>query len=165
MAPALTATADQVTELVAQARENGTVALADLNAAFDRCELMPEVIDDVMRTLADEGVEIVDAGSEDPDDARRDEPDRTRRAGTSDLVRIYLREIGKVPLLTAQDEVELAKAIEAGLFAHEMLHGGCPKAVGDGPTVGELDIIAEDGVRARQRLIEANLRLVVSIAK
>src|SRR5579859_3249353 len=164
MAPALTAAADQVTELVTQARENGTVAMADLNAAFDRCELMPEVIDDVMRTLADEGVEIVDAGSEDSDDGRRDEPDRARRSGTSDLVRIYLREIGKVPLLTAHDEVELAKAIEAGLFAREMLCGGCTVA-GSAANGAELGIIADLGDRARSRLIEANLRLVVSIAK
>jgi len=164
MAPALTAAADRLTELVAQARENGTVTLADLNAAFDRYELMPEVIDDVMRVLAEDGVEIVDAGSEEPDDARRDDSDRARRSGTSDLVRIYLREIGKVPLLTAHDEVELAKAIEAGLFATEMLHGGC-ESLGSGANCAELATIAELGDRARSRLIEANLRLVVSIAK
>jgi len=164
MAPALTAPADQVTELVAQARENGTVTLADLNAAFDRYELMPEVIDDVMRMLAEDGVEIVDAGPDESDDARRGESDRARRSGTSDLVRIYLREIGKVPLLTAHDEVELAKAIEAGLFATEMLHGGC-ESLGSGANCAELAMIAELGDRARSRLIEANLRLVVSIAK
>jgi len=164
MAPALTAIADQVTELVAQARESGTVALADLNAAFDRYEVMPEVIDDVMRVLADDGVEIVDPGPDDADEARRDEPDRVRRSGTSDLVRIYLREIGKVPLLTAHDEVELAKAIEAGLFAREMLQGSC-KIVGSGANGAELAMIADLGERARSRLIEANLRLVVSIAK
>src|SRR6266702_1349304 len=145
MTPVLTVSAEQVTELVSRARENGTVALADLNAAFDRCELMPEVIDDVMRMLADDGVEIVDAGSDEPDEARRgDEPDRARRSGTSDLVRIYLREIGKVPLLTAQDEVELAKAIEAGLFAREMLHGGC-KVVGAGANGAELAMIIDLG--------------------
>jgi RNA polymerase primary sigma factor len=165
MTPVLTASADQVTELVSRARENGTVALADLNAAFDRSDLMPEVIEDVMRTLAEDGVEIVDSGSDETEETRRaDEPDRLRRSGTSDLVRIYLREIGKVPLLTAQDEVELAKAIEAGLFAQEMLHGGC-KVVGTGANGAELAIIADQGDRARQRLIEANLRLVVSIAK
>ena len=165
MTPVLTASADQVTEVVSRARENGTVALADLNAAFDRCELMPEVIDDVMRMLADDGVEIVDSGSDDAEETRRaDDPDRLRRSGTSDLVRIYLREIGKVPLLTAHDEVELAKAIEAGLFAQEMLHGGF-KMVGAGANGAELAMIADLGDRARQRLIEANLRLVVSIAK
>jgi RNA polymerase primary sigma factor len=165
MTPVLPASADQVAELVSRARENGTVALADLNAAFERCELMPEVIDDVMRMLAEDGVEIVDSGSEDTEETRRaDDIDRMRRSGTSDLVRIYLREIGKVPLLTAQDEVELAKAIEAGLFAQEMLHGGC-KVVGAGANGAELAMIADQGDRARQRLIEANLRLVVSIAK
>jgi RNA polymerase primary sigma factor len=165
MTPVLAASADQVTELVSRARENGTVALADLNAAFDRCELMPEVVEDVMRMLAEDGVEIVDSGSDDAEETRRaDDPDRLRRSGTSDLVRIYLREIGKVPLLTAHDEVELAKAIEAGLFAQEMLHGGC-KVVGAGANGAELAMIADQGDRARQRLIEANLRLVVSIAK
>jgi RNA polymerase primary sigma factor len=165
MTPVLTASADQVTELVSRARENGTVALADLNAAFERCELMPDVIDDVMRTLAEDGVEIVDAGPDEADEPRRgDETDRLRRSGTSDLVRIYLREIGKVPLLTAQDEVELAKAIEAGLFAREMLHGGC-QVIGAQANGAELATIADQGDRARQRLIEANLRLVVSIAK
>ena len=165
MTPVLTATADQVTELVSRARENGTVALADLNAAFDRCELMPDVIDDVMRMLTEDGVEIIDAGPEEADEPRRsDDQDRLRRSGTSDLVRIYLREIGKVPLLTAQDEVELAKAIEAGLFAREMLHSGY-EVVGSGPSGAELAVIADQGDRARQRLIEANLRLVVSIAK
>jgi RNA polymerase primary sigma factor len=165
MTPVLTASADQVTELVSRARENGSVALADLNAAFDRCELMPHVIDDVMRMLAEDGVEIVESAPEEADEPRRgDESDRLRRSGTSDLVRIYLREIGKVPLLTAQDEVELAKAIEAGLFAQEMLHGAC-RVAGARANGTELAMIAEQGDRARQRLIEANLRLVVSIAK
>src|SRR5215813_2058744 len=165
MTSVLATSSDQVTELVSRARENGTVTLADLNAAFERFELMPEVIEDVMRMLAEDGVEIVDSGPDDTEETRRaDDPDKLRRSGTSDLVRIYLREIGKVPLLTAQDEVELAKAIEAGLFAQEMLHGGC-KVVGAGANGAELAIIADQGEGARQRLIEANLRLVVSIAK
>src|SRR5262249_6061889 len=134
----------QVTDLIQRARESGSVALTELNAAFERSELMPDAIDDVMRMLAEDGIEITDVGSdsEDPDEQRQTgASERARRAGTSDLVRIYLREIGKVPLLTAQDEVELAKAIEAGLFAQEMLHGGHSTAVGDGPTAGELNII------------------------
>ena len=85
-----------------------------------------------------------------------------RRAPTSDLVRIYLREIGRVPLLTAEDEVELAKAIEAGLFAEEKLGGGFPML---GAVYGDLELLVGEGVKAKQRLIEANLRLVVSIAK
>ena len=164
MTPVLATSADQVTELLTRARENGAIALAELNATFDRCELVPEMIDEVMRMLADDGVEVTGAGAEEAEETRRDEVDRARRSGTSDLVRIYLREIGKVPLLTAQDEVELAKAIKAGLFAQEMLHGACA-VFGTGANGYELSMIAEQGERARQRLIEANLRLVVSIAK
>jgi len=122
-----------------------------------------------LRLLAEDGVEITDTASDDPDERQSPGSDRARRAGTSDLVRIYLREIGKVPLLTAHDEVELAKAIEAGLFAQEMLTvgqaDGGAQGQGGGPSERELGLIAADGGRARQRLIEANLRLVVSIAK
>ena len=64
---------------------------------------------------------------------RRTEAD-SRRAATSDLVRIYLREIGRVPLLTAEDEVELAKAIEAGLFAEEKLAAASPMLGADPAT-------------------------------
>ncbi len=156
--------ADHVSEILSQARDNGSIALADLNAAFERHELMPEVIDDVLRMLSDDGVEIVDPSPDDIDEPRRGSADRARRSGTSDLVRIYLREIGKVPLLTAHDEVELAKAIEAGLFAIEMLQGD-HGAGSCGASAGELAIVAAEGDRARGRLIEANLRLVVSIAK
>jgi RNA polymerase primary sigma factor len=156
--------ADHVSEILSRARDNGSVALADLNAAFERHELMPEVIDDVLRMLSDDGVEIVDPSPDDTDEPRRGSADRARRSGTSDLVRIYLREIGKVPLLTAHDEVELAKAIEAGLFAIEMLQGDAG-AGSCGASAGELAIVAAQGDRARGRLIEANLRLVVSIAK
>jgi RNA polymerase primary sigma factor len=168
MTPVLAPTADQVTDLIMRARENGTVALPDLNAAFERAELLPDAIEDILRLLSDEGVEIIDVAAEDPDEQRQTAgADRNRRAGTSDLVRIYLREIGKVPLLTAHDEVELAKAIEAGLFAQEMLHTGqgLPAVPVSEPTQYELGVIADEGLRARQRLIEANLRLVVSIAK
>ncbi|WP_018352861.1 sigma-70 family RNA polymerase sigma factor [Longispora albida] len=76
---------------------------------------------------------------------------------TSDLVRAYLNGIGKIKLLTAVEEVELAKSIEAGLFAEEKLTRG--------ETDFDLVIVANDGKRAKQRLLEANLRLVVSIAK
>jgi RNA polymerase primary sigma factor len=165
---------DQVTEIVAQARERGTVAMAELAAAFERCELPPEAADGVVRLLTDEGIDILEAPADDPEELQRvGRTDAARRAATGDLVRIYLREIGRVPLLTAQDEVELAKAIEAGLFAEEKLQGDCPGAglpgfqpgVQSGTLLAELTLLAADGMRAKQRLIEANLRLVVSIAK
>src|SRR5260370_34182225 len=112
MTPALAPMAEQVTDLISRARENGTVALPDLNAAFERSELLPEAIDDVLRMLAEDGVEVVEHGPEDSDDQRLiAASERVRRTGTSDLVRSYLREIGHVPLLAAHDEVVLAKAI------------------------------------------------------
>jgi RNA polymerase primary sigma factor len=162
---------DQVTDLVARARERGTVAMTDLTAAFDRCDLPAEAVEGVLRLLADEGVEIIEAPPEDPEDLRREvQADGAKRAVTGDLVRIYLREIGRVPLLTAQDEVDLAKAIEAGLFAEEKLQADgrpVPEVSPAGLAAGlaELDLLAAEGMRAKQRLIEANLRLVVSIAK
>jgi RNA polymerase primary sigma factor len=170
--------ADQVADLVAKARERGTVAMTELAAAIDSCDLPPDAAEGVLRLLADEGVEVVENGQDDhedsdarPERADRDElrpaagDDGPRRAATGDLVRIYLREIGRVPLLTAQDEVDLAKAIEAGLFAEEKLQGGL--GPGDGCDAGraELALLVAEGMRAKQRLIESNLRLVVSIAK
>src|ERR1022692_4782727 len=181
---------DDVTDLVARARERGTVAMTELAAAFDRCDLPPDAAEGVLRLVADEGVEVVEPSPDEPDEQpRAAAPDVARRAATGDLVRIYLREIGRVPLLTAQDEVDLAKAIEAGLFATEKLQrGGAYTALsqglnpglnsgpnaGPGPGLGSapggaqiavLTLLAADGCRAKQRLIEANLRLVVSIAK
>jgi RNA polymerase primary sigma factor len=117
----------------------------------------------VLKLLADEGVEVTDA-QHDSEEATRQVQAEARRAVTGDLVRIYLREIGRVPLLTAHDEVELAKAIEAGLFAEEKMQGGIDERLG-GAQMAELMLIAADGIAAKQRLIEANLRLVVSIAK
>ncbi len=81
---------------------------------------------------------------------------------TADPVKDYLKQIGKVPLLNAEMEVELAKRIEAGLFSDEKLAKGgkiTPKVH------EELEWIAEDGRRAKNHLLEANLRLVVSLAK
>jgi RNA polymerase primary sigma factor len=140
--------------------------MADLTAAFDRYDLPADAVENVLRVLADEGVEIIEAPQDDPDDLRRGaQADSARRAVTGDLVRIYLREIGRVPLLTAQDEVDLAKAIEAGLFAEEKLQGSLSSAECRGAGLAELALLAAEGMRAKQRLIEANLRLVVSIAK
>ncbi|HEY3647338.1 MAG TPA: sigma-70 family RNA polymerase sigma factor, partial [Streptosporangiaceae bacterium] len=160
-----------MTDLVALGRERGSLTMADVMVALDRADLPPEAIDTAVRTLTDEGVDVLDVPVEDDTfteaEIRQAEraaaaADGGRRAATSDLVRIYLREIGRVPLLTAEDEVELAKTIEAGLFAEEKLTGGFPLL---GAVHGDLELLVGEGVRAKQRLIEANLRLVVSIAK
>jgi RNA polymerase primary sigma factor len=82
---------------------------------------------------------------------------------TSDPVKDYLKQIGKVPLLNAEQEVELAKRIEAGLFAEEKLAEGRTSLRPDARI--DLEWIADDGRRAKNHLLEANLRLVVSLAK
>ncbi len=82
---------------------------------------------------------------------------------TADPVKDYLKQIGKVPLLNAEQEVELAKRIEAGLFAEEKLAEGARTLTTDQRI--DLEWIADDGIRAKNHLLEANLRLVVSLAK
>jgi RNA polymerase primary sigma factor len=82
---------------------------------------------------------------------------------TADPVKDYLKQIGKVPLLNAEQEVELAKRIEAGLFAEEKL-GELAHTLNDSQRL-DMEWIAEDGRRAKNHLLEANLRLVVSLAK
>ena len=93
-----------------------------------------------------------------------DEPVQTVTVAgaTADPVKDYLKQIGKVPLLNAEQEVELAKRIEAGLFAEEKLNSGAKMSA---TNRGDLEWIAEDGRRAKNHLLEANLRLVVSLAK
>jgi RNA polymerase primary sigma factor len=81
---------------------------------------------------------------------------------SSDLFRQYLREIGRIPLLTAAEEVELARRVEAGLFAEEKL-SNTPDL--DSELALDLDRLVVMGRMAKRRLIEANLRLVVSVAK
>ncbi|MFB7211850.1 RNA polymerase sigma factor [Streptomyces sp. NPDC056255] len=88
---------------------------------------------------------------------------RPEAAGpSSDLFRQYLREIGRIPLLSAADEVELARRVEAGLFAEERL-ASAPDP--DTRLAVDLDRLVVMGRMAKRRLIEANLRLVVSVAK
>ena len=82
---------------------------------------------------------------------------------TADPVKDYLKQIGKVPLLNAEQEVELAKRIEAGLFAEERIAREGDKMSPEDRA--DYEWIAEDGRRAKNHLLEANLRLVVSLAK
>jgi RNA polymerase primary sigma factor len=98
----------------------------------------------------------------DTDDADEPVQQVTQAGATADPVKDYLKQIGKVALLNAEDEVVLAKRIEAGLFAEEKLDSG---GIKDKKMLKDLQWIAEDGLRAKNHLLEANLRLVVSLAK
>ncbi|PAN01036.1 RNA polymerase subunit sigma-70 [Streptomyces sp. Alain-F2R5] len=102
-------------------------------------------------------------GPEGPEPAEPPPPTRTESGGpSSDLFRQYLREIGRIPLLSAAEEVDLARRVEAGLFAEEKLRL-TPDL--DSRLALDLDRLVVMGRVAKRRLIEANLRLVVSVAK
>jgi RNA polymerase primary sigma factor len=111
---------------------------------------------------ADDDFDWDDEESEALKQARRD----AELTASADSVRAYLKQIGKVPLLNAEQEVELAKRIEAGLYAAERL-----RAVEEGEEKPSIQLnrdlmwISRDGERAKNHLLEANLRLVVSLAK
>ncbi|MGC4896462.1 RNA polymerase sigma factor [Micromonospora sp. DT31] len=117
---------------------------------------------DAASSATDNDFEWDDEESEALKQARRD----AELTASADSVRAYLKQIGKVPLLNAEQEVELAKRIEAGLYAAERLRAaeeGEEKLVRD--LQRDLMWISRDGERAKNHLLEANLRLVVSLAK
>jgi len=100
-------------------------------------------------------------------DERLPDLDEQSAALSADLVRVYLNEIGKVALLNAEQEVELSKRIEAGLYADHLLAGaGTSSGTKLTPAKRrDLQALAADGRRAKEHLLQANLRLVVSLAK
>jgi len=108
--------------------------------------------------VEDEGFTLSEA-----DDADEPEQQVMAAGATADPVKDYLKQIGKVALLNAEQEVELAKRIEAGLFADEKINDSGVKI--KAAQHEDFDWIAEDGRRAKNHLLEANLRLVVSLAK
>ena len=159
------AQADEIKDLIAKGKEAGFVTSDDVGAALVAAELPPESMDAVLRLIADEGIEILDTSDDELEEeaskAAADD-DAAVRSATSDPVRMYLKEIGRVPLLSAEEEVDLAKRVEAGLFASEKLTINMSLPAG---LHRDLELIERDGQLAKKRLIEANLRLVVSIAK
>ncbi|MEU0411623.1 RNA polymerase sigma factor [Streptomyces griseorubiginosus] len=142
-----------------------TVAAKKTTAKKDDAEILEEeVLEEAAPKAGDEPEGAESAGfvlsDEDEDDAPAQQV--AAAGATADPVKDYLKQIGKVPLLNAEQEVELAKRIEAGLFAEDKLSNADKLA----PKLKrELEIIAEDGRRAKNHLLEANLRLVVSLAK
>ena len=170
----------QVDKLIKEARKEGTITAAELAERLAKMELTTDETDAVYQRLVELGVDVAEDESikeevaeeeeesaEDADEVRRRErraiDQALSKAPTNDPVRMYLKEIGKVALLTAQQEVDLAKRIEAGLLAEDRLVTGADLLTED--QRWELNRISRDGAKAKRHLVEANLRLVVSIAK
>lgn len=134
----------EVRDLINKGKEHGVLTTEDIMDGLQEVELTPEEIESVYTLLASQNIEVIDEEIEEAipefDEKLEKKIPKKRlelasKAPTNDPVRMYLKEIGKVPLLTAEEEVDLAKRIEQG----------------------------EE--EAKKRLIESNLRLVVSIAK
>jgi len=146
--------------------------VADLAAAEAADELLDaDLRQQDARTETDENTDSSEtagsSASSDTDDDADDEAERPQAdldevAASADLVRAYLNEIGKVALLTAVDEVEISKRIEAGLYAQHLIDVTSKLTM---TRRRELLAVVADGERAKDHLIRANLRLVVSLAK
>ncbi len=133
---------------------DGKKSLADIDDSVFEKDLQT---DPTLKEDEKQGFTISEA-----DEADEPEQTVTVAGATADPVKDYLKQIGKVPLLNAEMEVELAKRIEAGLFSEEKL---ARENKVSAKMLDELGWIAEDGRRAKNHLLEANLRLVVSLAK
>jgi RNA polymerase primary sigma factor len=144
-----------VEAIVAEVEVDETIVVVDEVADDDAAEPVAAVA--AVKPKEEEGAFII---SNDDDDAPAQQV--VTAGATADPIKDYLKQIGKVALLNAEQEVELAKRIEAGLFAEERLNSG-EKLETKGRR--EMQWIAEDGRRAKNHLLEANLRLVVSLAK
>ncbi|MGA5289392.1 RNA polymerase sigma factor [Streptomyces pseudogriseolus] len=164
-APAKKAAAKKTTAKKAAVKKTTAKKTATKKATAKKDDAEPadeEVLEDTKVADEPEGAESAGfvLSDEDEDDAPAQQV--AAAGATADPVKDYLKQIGKVPLLNAEQEVELAKRIEAGLFAEDKLANSDKLA----PKLKrELEIIAEDGRRAKNHLLEANLRLVVSLAK
>jgi len=170
----------EVERIIRSAKSEGSITAADLAEKLSVLDLTPDDTDAIYQRLVDLGVEVVEdeAIAEEEEEAAAPEPaadaddDRVRarkevdmalKAPTNDPVRMYLREIGRVALLTAQEEVDLALRIEHGLEAEAKLETMGDKLSDE--EAADLRWTRRDGQKAKRHLVEANLRLVVSIAK
>jgi RNA polymerase primary sigma factor len=155
----VTPIAEEVLEdLRARARQRGFLMMAEVQQELEDRKAPPESFDAVMDRLTVDGIEVREEAVEAVFDLTPHEDE----IEVSDPMRMYLQEIGRVPLLDAQQEVELSMQREAGLRAQDKLGGAEELPVAE-RTILERSVRL--GERAQQRLVEANLRLVVSIAK
>jgi RNA polymerase primary sigma factor len=147
-------------DLSKRGRQRGFLVMTEIQQELEDVDAPPEAFDHVISSLREEDIAI----REDSNDALAATAlSNDELVHVSDPVRMYLQEIGRFPLLTPQQEVELAMQMEAGLRADDRL-----AAEGESLTQAEkvfLERASRQADRARKRLVEANLRLVVSIAK
>src|SRR5919197_1538027 len=172
MAMAKESQIDEVRDLVVKGKERGFLTNEEVIEALAPVDVSAEQMDNILQHLQDENIEVVEMVDElDAEEFAREarsarDEELALKAPTNDPVRMYLKEIGKVPLLTAEQEVILAKAIEEGEASTaeiDKVHDGAKKL---SPTrLRELQRTERQGQLAKKKLIEANLRLVVSIAK
>ena len=166
---------NKLNELYEQGKAKGTMTYDDIITKLSTTDIDPDQFDTVLETLEAMGVEVIrDAnsaeGPQTPEAAPEiDDIDLSMPEGISidDPVRMYLKEIGKVPLLSADEEINIAMRMEKGDEAKQMLESGI-NADGKPLTDEEkkqCQAAIDDGTQAKRLLAEANLRLVVSIAK
>ncbi len=183
----------RIDDLVDSSKGRGFVTSGEIFAALANLEPETEELASIYSSLKSRGIEVIDevidelqrederrlrtTTSRDERKERLSKADETvpkmgttsplqlttsTASSTFDPVRMYLKEIGKVPLLTAEQEVTLAKRIEAGAAATDRLEN---EVIKDASQRSSLKAIVRDGEMASRQLVEANLRLVVSIAK
>ena len=173
--------AQRIKDILALAKKKKNVLeYAEISDFFAELNLNEEQFDNVLEVLENSGIDILRVSETDddiPDDddmllTDEDEVDMENidlsvpdGISIEDPVRMYLKEIGKVPLLNADQEIELAKAMEAGLDAEKQLEEDKDNNKLSEEKKKELNAIIYEGDEAKKRLAEANLRLVVSIAK
>jgi RNA polymerase primary sigma factor len=160
-----------IQQLVKKSRERGSLDYDDVLEALPTLDESGEQVDEIFAELSSRGVVISYEKGDHSDewlarrvhlgDALAETEEELDGLDTSDAVSLYLREIGRVPLLTADEEVELAKRMEEGRFATRRLRRGD----GRGEESHRLSAISSRGRQAEQHLIKANSRLVVSVAK
>ncbi|MBN1289822.1 MAG: RNA polymerase sigma factor RpoD [Actinobacteria bacterium] len=164
---------EEVREIITIGKDRGFFSTDEIIERLKGVELTPEQLDNIFILISDMGIEIIDEAVEEikeeieeeskGEGKERAEPlDLSVQTVTNDPVRMYLKEIGKVPLLTAAQEISLAKRIDAGEQATGKMESS--KKLSD-KEMRRLKAVEADGFEAKKKLVEANLRLVVSIAK
>jgi len=162
-----------IEQLIEIGREKGYVTIDDILAAIPEAEKDLDQLEEAYTALLGAGINYLDDVNESEElrdgDLAEDDGDRSEieeeaylsSVDADDTVGLYLKEVGRVPLLTAEEEVSLAKRIERGRDARIEL-ARAPVTL---KLRGELQLLIEDGWAAREHLITANSRLVISVAK